>query len=290
MAELIVNNYSASYKASKNKEDDSRIVKNVYLRVDSGDILGIVGESGSGKTTLAKGILNQLKLTEGEILLDGENLDDLPQKKISQKIQMIFQNPSGSFNPRLKIRSSLEEIRKIHYSGREDFDQNLLNLLKKTSIDEELLDRFPSQLSGGQLQRLSIVRALLIEPEFLIADEAVSALDVSIRGDILKLLENLHKELGIGILFISHDLNVVHHICNKIIVLYHGVIVEAGDTDDIYNNPQDEYTEPAIVNTYQDFVSIYGYKTVQERTLSLDEYNQNYYIYYDLHGGEFRQN
>ena len=248
MAELIVNNYSASYKASKNKEDDSRIVKNIYLRVDSGDILGIVGESGSGKTTLAKGILNQLKLTEGEILLDGENLDDLPQKKISQKIQMIFQNPSGSFNPRLKIRSSLEEIRKIHYSGREDFDQNLLNLLKKTSIDEELLDRFPSQLSGGQLQRLSIVRALLIEPEFLIADEAVSALDVSIRGDILKLLENLHKELGIGILFISHDLNVVHHICNKIIVLYHGVIVEAGDTDDIYNNPQDEYTKTLLAS------------------------------------------
>ena len=248
MAELIVNNYSASYKASKNKEDDSRIVKNVYLRVDNGDILGIVGESGSGKTTLAKGILNQLKLTEGEILLDGENLDDLPQKKISQKIQMIFQNPSGSFNPRLKIRSSLEEIRKIHYSGREDFDQNLLNLLKKTSIDEELLDRFPSQLSGGQLQRLSIVRALLIEPEFLIADEAVSALDVSIRGDILKLLENLHKELGIGILFISHDLNVVHHICNKIIVLYHGVIVEAGDTDDIYNNPQDEYTKTLLAS------------------------------------------
>ena len=243
MAELIINNYSASYKANKKKDVDSRIVKDVSLEVTSNDILGIVGESGSGKTTLAKGILGQLKLTEGEILIDGENLEKLPQKTISRKIQMIFQNPSGSFNPRLKIRTSIEEIRKIHYAGRDDFDYNLRNLLKKTSLDEELLDRFPAQLSGGQLQRLSIVRALLIEPEFLIADEAVSALDVSIRGDILKLLEKLHKELEIGIIFISHDLNVVHHICNKVIVLYHGVIVEAGETDGIYKNPQHDYTK-----------------------------------------------
>ena len=210
MAELIINNYSASYKANKKKNVDSRIVKDVSLEVTSNDIFGIVGESGSGKTTLAKGILGQLKLTEGEILIDGENLEKLPQKTISRKILMIFQNPSGSFNPRL---------------------------------DEELLDRFPAQLSGGQLQRLSIVRALLIEPEFLIADEAVSALDVSIRGDILKLLEKLHKELEIGIIFISHDLKVVHHICNKVIVLYHGVIVEAGETDGIYKNPQHDYTK-----------------------------------------------
>lgn len=243
MAELIINNYSASYKANKKKNVDSRIVKDVSLEVTSNDILGIVGESGSGKTTLAKGILGQLKLTEGEILIGGENLEKLPQKTISRKIQMIFQNPSGSFNPRLKIRTSIEEIRKIHYAGRDDFDYNLRNLLKKTSLDEELLDRFPAQLSGGQLQRLSIVRALLIEPEFLIADEAVSALDVSIRGDILKLLEKLHKELEIGIIFISHDLNVVHHICNKVIVLYHGVIVEAGETDGIYKNPQHDYTK-----------------------------------------------
>lgn len=243
MAELIINNYSASYKANKKKNVDSRIVKDVSLEVTSNDILGIVGESGSGKTTLAKGILGQLKLTEGEILIDGENLEKLPQKTISRKIQMIFQNPSGSFNPRLKIRTSIEEIRKIHYVGRDDFDYNLRNLLKKTSLDEELLDRFPAQLSGGQLQRLSIVRALLIEPEFLIADEAVSALDVSIRGDILKLLEKLHKELEIGIIFISHDLKVVHHICNKVIVLYHGVIVEAGETDGIYKNPQHDYTK-----------------------------------------------
>ena len=243
MAELIINNYSASYKSNKKKNVDSRIVKDVSLEVTSNDILGIVGESGSGKTTLAKGILGQLKLTEGEILIDGENLEKLPQKTISRKIQMIFQNPSGSFNPRLKIRTSIEEIRKIHYAGRDDFDYNLRNLLKKTSLDEELLDRFPAQLSGGQLQRLSIVRALLIEPEFLIADEAVSALDVSIRGDILKLLEKLHKELEIGIIFISHDLNVVHHICNKVIVLYHGVIVEAGETDGIYKNPQHDYTK-----------------------------------------------
>ena len=141
MAELIINNYSASYKANKKKNVDSRIVKDVSLEVTSNDILGIVGESGSGKTTLAKGILGQLKLTEGEILIDGENLEKLPQKTISRKIQMIFQNPSGSFNPRLKIRTSIEEIRKIHYAGRDDFDYNLRNLLKKTSLDEELLDR-----------------------------------------------------------------------------------------------------------------------------------------------------
>ena len=243
MAELIIENYSASYKANKKKEADNRVVKDVSLKVSSEDILGIVGESGSGKTTLARGILRQLKITEGEIILDGENLDKLPQNIISKKIQMIFQNPLGSFNPRLKISASLNEIRKIHYKGRDDFNKNLEKLLNKTSLDAELLDRYPAQLSGGQLQRLSIVRALLIEPEFLIADEAVSALDVSIRGDILRLLEKLHKELGIGIIFISHDLNVVHHICNKVIVLYHGIIVEAGATEEVYKAPKHEYTK-----------------------------------------------
>ncbi len=241
MAELKISNYSASYSSKKNT--DTRILKDVSLEVTHEDILGIVGESGSGKTTLARGILGQHKITEGEIYLDDELLESLPQKTISKKIQMIFQNPAGSFNPRLKIKTSLDEIRKIHYSDNEEFGKKLKKLLEKTSIDEELLERFPTQLSGGQLQRLSIVRALLVEPEFLIADEAVSALDVSIRGDILKLLEKLHKDLGIGIIFISHDLNVVHHICNKVIVLYHGEIVEAGDTESVYRTPSHEYTK-----------------------------------------------
>lgn len=237
MSLLEVNDFSVSYKPKK------KIVHNVSLTVENSDILGVVGESGSGKTTLTKGILSQLRFTEGEVKIDGKSTKSLSRKELSKNIQMIFQNPAGSFNAQYKIEVSLREVAKIHKIDREDYEKRLSSLLEKTALAPELLERYPSQLSGGQLQRFAICRALLIQPKLLIADEAVSALDVSIRGDILKLLLKLHKELGIGIIFISHDLNVVHRICNKVVVLYHGEIVEAGDTKKVYQNPQHEYTK-----------------------------------------------
>ena len=237
LALLEVKDFSVSYNKKK------KTVKNVSLTVENTDILGVVGESGSGKTTLTKGILSQLKLTEGEVTIEGNPVKNLSRKELSKNIQMIFQNPAGSFNSQYKVGTSLLEVAKIHKINKSEYEKRLESLLEKTGLSPELLERYPSQLSGGQLQRFAICRALLIQPKVLIADEAVSALDVSIRGDILKLLLKLHKELGIGIIFISHDLNVVHSICNKVVVLYHGEIVEAGETDKVYHNPEHEYTK-----------------------------------------------
>ncbi|MBE5843972.1 MAG: ABC transporter ATP-binding protein [Butyrivibrio sp.] len=263
MALLEVDKYSVFYKIKHNKkkaENNSRItpinsrsallkvVNGVSLEVEKSDILGIVGESGCGKTTLTKGILSQLEHTEGVVKIDGKSIEDLSRSDLSKSIQMIFQNPAGSFNPHYRIRKSLGEVAIIHHISKEDYNKRLHKLLKSTSLDEELLDRYPSQLSGGQLQRFAIVRALLVQPKVLIADEAVAALDVSIRGDILKLLVKLHKELEVGILFISHDLNVVKNICNKVVVMYLGEIVEAGDTETVYNSPQHEYTKRLLAS------------------------------------------
>ena len=225
---LEVKNYSVSYKIKNNKKENSRITKlsrkhsllkvvnDVSFEVEKTDILGVVGESGCGKTTLTKGILSQLEYTEGTVRINEKSTNNFSRKELSENIQMIFQNPTGSFNPHKKIKNSLKEVAGIHHINQEDYEDRLNRLLIKTSLDISLLDRYPSQLSGGQLQRFAILRALLIQPKLIIADEAVSALDVSIRGDILKLLVKLHKELDIGIIFISHDLNVVRHICNNV--------------------------------------------------------------------------
>ena len=257
---LEVKNYSVSYKIKNNKKENSRITKlnkreallkvvsDVSFSVESSDILGVVGESGCGKTTLTKGILSQRSFTDGEVSINGISTGSLSRRELSEDIQMIFQNPAGSFNPHSRIHRSLREIASIHHISAEEYEKRLNSLLKKTSLDPGLLDRYPSQLSGGQLQRFAIVRALLIRPKLLIADEAVSALDVSIRGDILKLLVKLHKELDIGIIFISHDLNVARNICNKVVVMYLGEIVESGDTEEVYSNPKHEYTKRLLAS------------------------------------------
>lgn len=259
MALLEIKDYSISYKIKNRKLSDNKesgrvtkvrgneyllkVVDNVSLEIESEDIFGIVGESGSGKTTLAKGILSRLDNTEGDIILDGKKLKDYDRKELSETVQMIFQDPSGSFNPRFRIEKSLSEVARVHNIPKSDYEKLLNMLLKKTSLDKELLYRYPSQLSGGQLQRFAIVRVLLLRPKLLVADEAVSALDVSIRADILKLLRKLHDELDIGIIFISHDLNVVRKICNRVAVMYLGQIVETGDTREVYDNPKHDYTK-----------------------------------------------
>lgn len=257
---LEVKNYSVSYKIKNNKKENSRITKlsrkhsllkvvnDVSFEVEKTDILGVVGESGCGKTTLTKGILSQLEYTEGTVRINEKSTNNFSRKELSENIQMIFQNPTGSFNPHKKIKNSLKEVAGIHHINQEDYEDRLNRLLIKTSLDISLLDRYPSQLSGGQLQRFAILRALLIQPKLIIADEAVSALDVSIRGDILKLLVKLHKELDIGIIFISHDLNVVRHICNKVVVMYLGEIVESGYTEEIYSKPKHEYTKRLLAS------------------------------------------
>ncbi len=208
-------------------------VKNVSFDVKEGEILGLAGESGCGKSTLSRAILGiQKKGVTGTV------------KHYAKRPQMVFQDPAGSLNPSKKIGFILEEpIRVRGNFDKEERKRRVLDMLKKVDLDEEILDRYPNELSGGQRQRVCIAAALMQQPRFLIADEPVSALDVTVQSQILDLLRKLHKELGIAILFISHDLRVIYNLCDRVMVMKRGEIVEMGDKEEIYFSPSHPYTK-----------------------------------------------
>ena len=218
-------------------------VRNVSFELSAGEILGIAGESGSGKSTLSRLCMRLITPDSGEIYICGEKLEAKTLKSIRPKIQMVFQNPADTFNPAYSIGSGL--IGAGHDLGipKEKCRQKISELLEITGLSESVLRRRPKELSGGQLQRLAIVRALLCDPRVLIADEAVSSLDVSVSANIINLLLDLRKRLGISMLFISHDLAVIGHISDRVGVMYRGELVETGQTDKILNNPEHEYTK-----------------------------------------------
>ena len=207
--------------------------------------MGIVGESGCGKSTLGRLLVRSDLPTQGEIIYEGENIEKLDKRKLHlfrQKVQYIFQDPYSSFNPRMKIRQSLSEplqimgYRKAEIADKTDF------VLGSLGLSKEMLDKYPSQLSGGQLQRMAICRVLLLDADFIISDEIVSALDVSIQAQLLNLLCRIQMEKNLTILFISHDLNVIKFISDRVAVMYLGKIVEIGTTKDILGNPMHPYT------------------------------------------------
>lgn len=208
-------------------------VKNVSFDVKEGEILGLAGESGCGKSTLSRAILGiQKKGVTGSI------------KHFAKRPQMVFQDPAGSLNPSKTIAFILEEPIKVRGNfDKEERKRRVRDMLKKVDLDEEILTRYPSELSGGQRQRVCIAAALMQQPKFLIADEPVSALDVTVQSQILELLKRLHKELGIAILFISHDLRVIYNLCDRVMVMKGGEIVEIGQKDDLYFNPKHPYTK-----------------------------------------------
>ncbi len=252
MSVLDVKNLSVSYerpknvkvsKSEKGGEKYLTVVDNVSFSVEKGEIFGIVGESGSGKTTLSKGILHLEKNIEGDILLNGESIRSKSHKEISKEIQMIFQNPLASFNPHHTMEYSLKEVARIHKIPKQEYHQRLRELMNAASLTEAMSRRYPSQLSGGQLQRFAIIRALLLQPKILIADEAVSALDISIQTNILDLLLHFRKKLGITIIFITHDLNVVKDICDRVAVMYLGSILELADRNTFFDQPLHPYTK-----------------------------------------------
>jgi len=211
-----------------------------------------VGESGCGKTTTGRCILQLEKVTEGKILYEGQDLTQLDSSDLSplrQKIQVIFQDPYSSLNPRLKIGDTIAEPMKVHHiepdpGARKKRVAELLNICGLPSV---MADRYPHEMSGGQRQRVGIARALSLKPDFIICDEAVSALDVSIQAQIINLLEDLREEFNLTYLFIAHDLSVVRHLCHKVAVMYLGKIVEMADCDELYDNPQHPYTK-ALLN------------------------------------------
>ncbi|MFE6964613.1 ATP-binding cassette domain-containing protein [Agromyces sp. NPDC057679] len=215
----------------------------VDLVVERGSAVGIVGESGCGKSTLARAIVGLVELDEGSIVLDGEPLARHRTKAATRRIQMVFQDPSASLNPSMTIGQALGELLKVHRMvPAREVPQRAAELLELVELPVSLLGAYPRRLSGGQRQRVGIARALALEPEVLIADESVAALDVSVQAAILNLLEGLRAELGLTLLFISHDLAVVRHLTERVVVMTAGRIVEDRPTEELFRDPHHPYT------------------------------------------------
>ena len=228
-----------------------KAVDGVSFFIKRGETLGLVGESGCGKTTTGRCILQLEKATAGEILYNGKDLTKLTQKEMSpirEKIQVIFQDPFSSLNPRMKIGDILSEPMAVHniITDKEGRDNRVRELLSLCGLNPKFADRYPHEMSGGQRQRVGIARALALNPEFIICDEAVSALDVSIQAQVINLLEDLRDEFGLTYLFISHDLSVIRHLCHRVAVMYLGHIVELAECDELYENPIHPYTRALL--------------------------------------------
>ena len=225
---------------------DYEAVKGVSFSLGKGEILGIVGESGSGKSTIAKTLMGLENPSSGRIQVKAQGEGEQRKSSAvhlkpspSPNIQMIFQDAVGSLNPRMTVRQTLAEVLKIKQSNNRTIEQ----LLDLVGLSRAVLDQYPREMSGGQCQRISIARALACEPEVLIADEPVSALDVSVQARILNLLRELRRDLGLSILLIAHDLAVVKNVCDRICVMEHGLFVDAGDAEEVFDRPMSEYTK-----------------------------------------------
>ncbi len=237
----------------KSIREDKKVVKavdDISIEIYKGETLGIVGESGSGKSTLGRTILKLIEPTSGEILFKGEPIQKLSGKalqKFRNQMQMVFQDPFSSLNPRMRVGEIIEEPMKLQLAlSKEERQTRVKELLEKVGMREDAMKKFPHEFSGGQRQRIGIARALTINPAFIIADEPVSALDVSVQSQVLNLMMDLQDELELTYMFISHDLGVVKHISDRVAVMYLGRIVEVGEKHALYENPLHPYTKALL--------------------------------------------
>jgi len=231
--------------------DDVKAVDDVSFTVEAGTTVGLVGESGSGKSTIGKTILKLIPATSGEISFEGKDILSMSQQEfrpLRREMQMIFQDPFGSLNPRHTILQIVGEALEIHFRemSRADRRERVSELMRQVGLKPDMMERYPHEFSGGQRQRIGIARALAVKPKFIVCDEPVSALDVSVQAQIVNLLQDLQEELGLTYLFIAHDLAVVEHVSDHVLVMYRGKIVESAPAEAIYEAPQHDYTKKLL--------------------------------------------
>lgn len=251
---LEIKNLNVVYQTKKKflgNQQTVHAVNNVSLDVHRGEILAIAGESGCGKSTLAKAVMKLVDTKSGEILFKEKNIITLKKredlKNFYQNMQIIFQNPYSSLNPKMKIGQILKEPLEINTSlKKQEINKIIEDKIQKVGLDKNCLNLYPHEFSGGQRQRIAIARSLILEPEFIIADEPVSALDVSIQAQIINLLKQLKEDFNLTFLFISHDLSVIKYLSDRIAIMYLGEIVEIGKTEEIFNYPKHPYTKALL--------------------------------------------
>lgn len=225
------------------------VVRGVSLAIDKGETLAVVGESGSGKTTLVMALMGLVPLHRGEVEFESKRILQGPRGRLKpdrRRVAMMFQDPVGSLSPRMTVRAALAEPFEIHAPEVKDTGAEVARLLDLVGLPAEFADRYPHQLSGGQARRIGVARALALDPALLIADEPTAGLDVSIQGDVLNLLSGLQKRLGLGIVIITHNLNIVRHVADHMAIMYLGRFVEQGTSEDIFRHPRHPYTKALL--------------------------------------------
>ena len=235
----------------RRKVGDIRAVDDVTFSIEAGKTVGLVGESGSGKTTVGRSILKLIPATSGRVKFQGRDILPMSERQfrpLRRRMQMIFQDPYGSLNPRFTIGEIVAEALEIHFPemSRPDRSHRVAELLNLVGLKPDMMRRYPHEFSGGQRQRIGIARALAVKPDFIVCDEPVSALDVSVQAQIVNLLQDLQEQFGIAYLFIAHDLAVVEHISDHVLVMHRGKIVESASAEAIYQDPRHEYTKTLL--------------------------------------------